>query len=264
MFSLAKRDASKYYIQNDVLEIVDSATQETQAEVEQPAPVVVEETYEPAVEEPEPEPTPAPVEDLVAELNEPEPEQEPEPVVEPTPAPREQTPEPEVEKEEEEPASTGWAAIARKKKTGSAKPAVVQRIAGGTIPGVVAAKSKEETDKRGVSPSRARKGPAPAPKQTFSVYVSGLPADTTEDDISKAFGKYGTLAGKKLFADKFYCFVDFAEKADMQKVLDPNTVAVKGTNVKVSAKRPNTGAAPGGADKAARPARPAAAAPYVH
>eukprot|EP01060_Flectonema_neradi_P011110 TRINITY_DN1816_c0_g1_i1.p1 TRINITY_DN1816_c0_g1~~TRINITY_DN1816_c0_g1_i1.p1 ORF type:complete len:375 (+),score=121.34 TRINITY_DN1816_c0_g1_i1:87-1211(+) len=268
VFSLAKRDASKYYIQNDVLEIVDSATQETQAEVEEPAAPVaaVEETpaatYEPTPEEEDDvDQQQADDEDIVNELADAEPAATTEPeeaaqVVEQQP----RTPTPEPEEKEEEPVSTGWAAIARKPKgkTAVTTQRAVQRVAGGTIPGVVAAKSKEEKEesKRGVSPNRARKGPAPPQKPTFSVFVSGLPAETTEDDISKAFGKYGTLAGKRLFPEKSYCFVDFAEKADMQKVLEPETVQVKGSAVKVTEKQQRGANPPSGANKSARPARP--------
>lgn len=77
------------------------------------------------------------------------------------------------------------------------------------------------------------------------LYVGNLPYQTTEDDLSQAFGAHGAVASTAIITDKFsgrskgFGFVEMANDDDAQKAIDAlNGTDFGGRNIVVNEARP--------------------------
>jgi RNA recognition motif-containing protein len=63
-------------------------------------------------------------------------------------------------------------------------------------------------------------------KKTMNIYVGNLDFKVKEEDLQKAFGKFGTVSSLRIITDKYsgrskgFAFVEMDNAADAQKAID--------------------------------------------
>ena len=87
------------------------------------------------------------------------------------------------------------------------------------------------------------------------LYVGGLSYDTTEDQLTEAFAKFGTVESAKVIKDRYsdrskgFAFVEMSSNSEAQKAMQGlNGTVLDGRSIRVdhAQERPERGAGGGG------------------
>eukprot|EP00756_Hemistasia_phaeocysticola_P030496 Hpha_TRINITY_DN16294_c2_g2::TRINITY_DN16294_c2_g2_i2::g.12335::m.12335 len=80
----------------------------------------------------------------------------------------------------------------------------------------------------------------PAKFRWASLYVTQLPEGFSEDDVEKIFAVYGEIKGHTFKASERYCFVDFENRASVERALaeaESEGISFKGTRLRVQERK---------------------------